>query len=105
MPCRKRSRRFRRSSKRKINTSSLVPMPNHALQRTHLAKSDRLVPWSQVEYQLGEIPNYWKLLTNIARAAAEVTLYQDPDENRHVLKFDQPRTAIALKTADSQISE
>ncbi len=83
-------------------------VPQSAAAMKDLAKSDRLVPWSQVEYQLGEIPSYWKLMANIANpfyAAAEVTLYQDPDENRHVLKFDQPRTAIALKTANGEISE
>ena len=83
-------------------------VPQLAPAMKDLAKSDQVVPWAQVEYELGEIPNHWKLFANIAnpfRAAAEVTLYHDPGDNRHVLTLDEPRTAIALQSADGEISE
>jgi hypothetical protein len=68
-----------------------------------LADADVLVPWQQVEYDLGGIQNRWRLGLKIANpfdARAEVILYRDDSrvgQSRYLWKLDTPRTGLSLE--------
>ena len=73
-----------------------------------LPKSDRLVPWLQVEYDLGEIQNHWRLTANLAnpsRAGVEVKLFQEPDKQMTPWQLDAPETGVSIKTSDGANSD
>jgi hypothetical protein len=78
-------------------------MPQIAPAMKEMAETDRIVPWSQVEFQLGDIPDHYKLMVNLAnpfRPAAEVRLYNDPGER--ALTLDSPRTGISFVLPDGE---
>ncbi len=80
--------------------------PVFATAMKNLPQNDRIVPWLQVEYDLGEIQNHWKLLPNVAnpfRAGIDLTLYHEPDSGSW--RLDAPSTAVAIKTADGTSNE
>lgn len=74
-----------------------------------LGEKDRLVPWLNVNYDLGEIQNGWRLslkLANPLDAQAEAILYRDDSragESMFRWKLDTPQTAIEIKTQAGRI--
>lgn len=75
--------------------------PQSAAAMKDMPETDRIVPWSQVEYQLGDIPNHYKLMVNLAnpfRPAAEVRIYND----ERSWTLDSPRTGISFVLPDGE---
>ena len=74
-----------------------------------LGETDRLVPWLQVNYDLGEIQNGWRLSLQLANpfdAEAEAILYRDDirvGKSMFLWKLDTPRTAMEIKTSGGSI--
>jgi hypothetical protein len=81
--------------------------PVFATAMKNLPQTDRIVPWLQVEYDLGEIQNHWRLLPNMANpfyAGIDLTLYHEPDSGSD-WRLDAPSTAVAVKTDDGTIDD
>ena len=74
-----------------------------------LDDKDRLVPWLNVNYDLGKIQNGWRLSLKLANpfdAQAEAILYRDDSrvgKSIFLWKLDTPQTAIEIKTQDGGI--
>ena len=74
-----------------------------------LGETDRLVPWLQVNYDLGVIQNGWRLALQLANpfdAEAEAILYRDDirvGKSMFLWKLDTPRTAMEIKTSGGGI--
>ncbi len=67
------------------------------------AQDDRIVPWLEVEYDLGEIQNHWKLSPSIAnpfQAGIDFTFYSESTDWR----AHTPVTGVSIKTADGTSS-
>jgi hypothetical protein len=66
-------------------------------------KTDRIVPWSHVNYDFGPIQNNWGLSVNIANpvdAEAEIVLYRELDKSYVPWELHSPRTALTIKQPD-----
>ena len=74
-----------------------------------LGRTDKLVPWLEVFYDLGKVQNGWDLtlmLANPFDAQAELILYRDDwkvGESRFLWKLDTPKTLMEIKAQDGSV--